>query len=186
MSAPAHSRRRLLAAGAASASDLAGAALSGRPAPIGPPFGGGDTGILQGAIRLERSVAVAYAVIAESGLLPADEARAARVFRDQESAHADALTVALEALGEPPPAPPTADDLPALGALRSRRDALALLSALERRLLDNYYEAERRLERATLIRMVAQIMANEGQHLLVLRRALGEAPAPSAFEDGRA
>jgi hypothetical protein len=31
----------------------------------------------------------------------------------------------------------------------------------------------------------AQIMADEGQHLVVLREALGRNPAPNAFETGQ-
>ena len=47
-----------------------------------------------------------------------------------------------------------------------------------------YYRAAPRLEDAKLLQLSATIMANEGQHLVILRRALGKDPVPNAFETG--
>ena len=46
--------------------------------------------------------------------------------------------------------------------------------------------ASRSCASAALLRTTAQIMASEGQHLVVLRQALGRDPVPNAFETGAA
>ena len=50
-----------------------------------------------------------------------------------------------------------------------------------------YGQAQRKLESPELLRMATEISSNEGQHLVVLRQALGAEPAaavPVAFEAG--
>ena len=50
-----------------------------------------------------------------------------------------------------------------------------------------YGQAQRKLESPELLRMATQISSNEGQHLVVLRQALGAGPVasvPVAFEAG--
>ena len=49
-----------------------------------------------------------------------------------------------------------------------------------------YYQAHQKLRGAKLLRTTARIMASEGQHLVVLRQALGRDPVPNAFETGAA
>lgn len=49
-----------------------------------------------------------------------------------------------------------------------------------------YYDASKKLQQARLLQTAAQIMSNEGQHLAVLRQALGRNPVPNAFETGKA
>jgi len=43
---------------------------------------------------------------------------------------------------------------------------------------------DRAVENAKLLQTGASIMANEGQHLVVLRRIAGKDPIPNAFETG--
>ena len=47
-----------------------------------------------------------------------------------------------------------------------------------------YLDAHRELVEAKLLQTGASIMASEGQHLVVLRRAVGQDPVPAAFETG--
>jgi len=48
-----------------------------------------------------------------------------------------------------------------------------------------YYEAQQSLRRAEFLQTAAAIMANEGQHLALLREALHREPVPNAFETGQ-
>jgi hypothetical protein len=49
-----------------------------------------------------------------------------------------------------------------------------------------YFDAMGRLGEARLLQRSATIMANEGQHLAILRRRAGRDPVPNAFETGEA
>lgn len=64
------------------------------------------------------------------------------------------------------------------------RDAFAL--ELEAMAVAAYHDAHRRLRDVALLKTAASVMATEGQHLVVVRRALGRAPVPRAFETERA
>lgn len=163
--------------GAASAPALLGARTSSAAADD-------DARILAGAIRLEQTAVVVYATAATSGLLGRRLGVVARRFRDHEQEHADALTVALRQLGGRPPRPPRPSQIAGLGALRSREQVLSFAVELELRAVAAYYEAHQKLTDPALLRTGAQIMANEGQHLVVLRQALGRQPLPDAFETG--
>jgi hypothetical protein len=48
-----------------------------------------------------------------------------------------------------------------------------------------YYEAHAKLKDPGLLSAAASIMANEAQHLVVLRQALKKNPSPSALVTGR-
>ena len=54
--------------------------------------------------------------------------------------------------------------------------------ALAKSVVANYFAESLRQQLQT----TAEIMANEGQHLVVLREALHRPPVPSAFEIGKA
>ena len=47
-----------------------------------------------------------------------------------------------------------------------------------------YYDAHGKLKDPKLLATGAQIMANEGQHLAVLRPLVNQPPVPDAFETG--
>lgn len=145
-----------------------------------------DATILAAAIGLEQTAVVAYDTAADSGLLDRATTGVAELFRDQEQEHADGLTTALEALGGSAPEPPTADSIEGLGGLRSQEEVANFAIELETMAVAAYYDAHQKLQDAKLLQTGASIMANEGQHLVVLRQAVGKAPVPNAFETGEA
>jgi ferritin-like protein len=152
---------------------------------------GDDGKILQSAIDIERIAVIAYGAAIDSGLLSAGVEKVARQFRGHEQEHADALTTALTDLGgTPPPAPSGVKDVDkvvkGLGAVKSQADILNFAIELETAAVAAYYDAHRRLIDAKLLQTGASIMANEGQHLVVLRQAVKQDPVPNAFETGKA
>jgi hypothetical protein len=152
---------------------------------------GDDGKILQSAIDVERIAVIAYGAAIDSGLLSAGVEKVARRFRGHEQEHADALTTALTDLGgTPPPAPAGVKDVDkvvkGLGAVKSQVDILNFAIELETAAVAAYYDAHRRLIDAKLLQTGASIMANEGQHLVVLRQAVKQDPVPNAFETGKA
>jgi len=150
---------------------------------------GGDARILEGAIRLEQTAVFAYGVAYDSGTLQPHIARMLRRIRRQQREHASRLISALEHLGEAPPAKPTR-----VGQVKGLAEALAggqkaileFALSLEEMAVAAYYRAAPRLEDTKLLQISATIMANEGQHLVMLRRALKRDPVPHAFETGGA
>jgi rubrerythrin len=147
----------------------------------------GDARILEDAIRIEQTAVFAYGLAHDSGKLQPPIARKFRRMRNQRRDHASTLITALEHLGVAPPAKPTR-----VGQVKGLAEALAggqraileFAVALEERAVAGYYRAAPRLEDAKLLQLSATIMANEGQHLVILRRALGKDPVPNTFETG--
>lgn len=135
-----------------------------------------DTLLLERLIRLEQTAVVAY------GMLDAGEPLDR--FREHDEQHAEALVAALEQLGGAAPEPPAAGAIEGLRGVRGRAGALGFAIELETRTLAAYYDAVQKLGDAQVLRTAATIMASEGQHLVLLRRAAGRAPAPAAFETG--
>jgi rubrerythrin len=150
---------------------------------------GADGTIVANAINLERVAVIAYARAIDSGLLSPAMLRIARRFRDHERAHADALTTALTDLGGSPPPPPKglADVdkvVKGLGDVTSQADVVNFAIELETAAVAAYYDAQAKLIQAKLLQTGASIMASEGQHLVVLRKAVRKEPVPNAFETG--
>jgi rubrerythrin len=176
-------RRGALASGAA----LAGAALPAlRSTPAFAKLPDDDVGIVSALLALEQQAAFVYAAAIASGKLGGDSQVAAKLFRRQEQEHADALASALEELGGTAPAPPASnDDVKGLSdALGSASDLLGLAIELETTAVATYNEAIQKLKDGKLLQTAASIVANEGQHLVVLRRAAGQDPLPDALETG--
>ena len=149
----------------------------------------GDAPFLNSAINLERAMVIAYDTVLGGGLLSPAVRRVLRRFRAQEQEHADVLTTALTDLGGTPPAPPkgVADVdkiVEGLSGVRSQADVVSFLIELETAAVAAYFEAHSELEEAKLLQTGASIMANEGQHLVVLRRIARKDPIPNAFETG--
>ena len=165
--------RRALLAGGAAAVPLIGPAAEALAA------ASGDRQIVTAAIDLEQHAAAVYDAAAGDAEVPAALRRLARHLRDQEREHADGLARALRGLGGRRPAPPAQPSAPPAGP---GFGPFAL--ELENRLLAAYYDAMPRL-RPGLRQPLGSIMASEGQHLVVLRQALGRNPLPNAFENGR-
>jgi rubrerythrin len=151
----------------------------------------GDLPILERAITLERTVVLAYDELISGGALRGGLLRVARRFRAHEQEHADALTTALTDLGGTPPQPPKGaaavdEVVEGLREVRSRGDALSFAIELETAAVAAYHDALARLVEGKLLQTGTSIMANEGQHLVVLRRAAGSDPVPNALERGEA
>jgi rubrerythrin len=149
----------------------------------------GDAEILGSAIHLEQVAVLAYGAAIDGGLTPAFK-KVLRRFRDHEQQHADALTTALTDLGGTPPDKATAADVETvvkgLRDARSQRDIANLAIELEMVTVAAYHDAHRKLVDAKLLQTGASIMANEAQHLVVLRQAVKRDPVPHAFEIGKA
>jgi rubrerythrin len=150
---------------------------------------GADGTIVANAINLERVAVIAYGRAIDSGLLSPAMLRIVRRFRDHERAHADALTTALTDLGGSPPPPPKglADVdkvVKGLGDVTSQADVVNFAIELETAAFAAYYDAQAKLIQAKLLQTGASIMASEGQHLVVLRKAVRKEPVPNAFETG--
>jgi rubrerythrin len=148
----------------------------------------GDADILAKAITLERVAVLAYGVAIDSKLLSPTLASVARRFRGHEQQHADALVTALVDLGGSPPAPPTVKDIDGvvkgIEDVRSQADVASFAIELEMAAVAAYYDAHSKLVDAKLLQTGASIMANEAQHLVVLRQAVKRDPVPHAFETG--
>jgi ferritin-like protein len=127
------------------------------------------------------------AVAAYAEVLPtlhgADHA-AAQQFRAQEQEHVDATTKTLRGIGgeaDPPAETIETNDL------KTRADSLEFLYEMESATLDAELNAVGKLTIGWPRPLIASMAANQAQHLVVLRRALGAKPAetiPSAFETG--
>ncbi len=148
--------------------------------------GDDDVQILRAAVGLEQTAVVAYGAALQGATLDRRFASLAARIRGQEREHARALTAALRALGGSPPAPPRPADIRGLAALKTQREVANFAVELENMALAAYYQAHQKLRSAKLLRTTAQVMASEGQHLVVLRQALGREPLPNAFETGTA
>jgi uncharacterized membrane protein len=72
-----------------------------------------------------------------------------------------------------------------LGDARSQADIANLAIELEMAAVAAYLDAQRKLIDAKLLQTGASIMANEAQHLVVLRQAVKRDPVPNAFETGK-
>jgi rubrerythrin len=148
-----------------------------------------DSQILASAIGLEQVAVFVYDTVLRRGVLDGPTQRLARLLRAQEREHADALIRALkDAGGAPPPAPTSVADvdevLKGLGDVRTRTDVLEFAIELETAAVAAYYDAHQKLRDAALLQTGASIMANEGQHLVLLRKAAGRPAVPNAFETG--
>jgi rubrerythrin len=144
----------------------------------------GDPAILESAIELEQTAVVSYDHAANAKLLKGDLKDTAKLFADQEQEHVDALVVAFESLGGAAPEPPEPDSVEGLTELNSQRDFLEFAIELENMAIVAYDEASAKLVSSELVKTGAEIVANEAQHLVVLRQALGANPLPDAFETG--
>ena len=148
-----------------------------------------DGSILASAITLERVTVIAYDSVLDRGDLTPGTREVLAGFRAHEQQHADVLTTALTDLGGTPPAPPKGvadvDDVAeGLGAVRNQADAIRFLISLETAAVAAYFDAHAKLGEARLLQTGASIMANEGQHLAVLRSIARQNPIPNAFETG--
>jgi rubrerythrin len=147
-----------------------------------------DDDILRSAIKLEQVAVLAYGTAIDSGLLSKGFTKVAQRFRAHEQEHADALSTALTDLGGTLAPKATAADIDGvvkgLGDVKSQGDIANFAIELEMAAVAAYYDAHRKLVDAKLLQTGASIMANEAQHLVVLRQAVKQDAVPNAFETG--
>jgi hypothetical protein len=127
-----------------------------------------------------------YAIAAYAASVPllqphSPQAKAAAQFLAQELAHSVQLTDLIHrARGKPRRAQASYD----LGHPRGPADAVALLKEAERVQLHAYLGTIPRLSGSGSRFAAASIMANDAQHLAMLRWQSGQAPAPAALVTG--
>lgn len=138
--------------------------------------------VVKRLIRLEEATAAAYELAADRGALRGLARAGPRYVREQELRHREVLIEALQKLEgtlarELPP--PLALDIP----VRAPEAAIArAVLRLEHRTYAGYLEAHSVLRGGGLLAILTAIMANEGQHLAMLRLAVNRKPVPTAFE----
>jgi len=138
-----------------------------------------DIALLGHLLYLEHLAIAAYT--AGTPLLPPATVKAGQLFLNDELSHAGDLAGMIRAAGAKPPKP--APSYP-LGHPRTGEEVLALLHAVERAQVAAYLDAIPRLRPGTLKQQVASILANDAQHLAVVRAALHQPAVPSAFVTG--
>jgi hypothetical protein len=139
-----------------------------------------DVDLLNSLLHVEHVGIAAYT--AGIPLLAQPTAEAGQLFLNDELSHAgDLAGLVREAGGKPiKPAPSYV-----LGHPRNSEEVLMLLHAVERAQITAYLNAIPRLEPGVVKQQVASILANDAQHLAVVRAALGLPAIPSAFVTGR-
>jgi hypothetical protein len=153
-------------------------------APTGASQGSPDAELLDNVLARQEAAVAADAQVARA--LPPRLARMAAYFRAQEQEHVDATIKALRGLdagAEPIPEPIDAS------APKSDRERLVFLYEVESATIDEELSAISKLEAASPRSLLASTVANQAQHLTLLRQALGSGPlasAPVPFENGTA
>jgi hypothetical protein len=136
--------------------------------------------MLERVLDLEYHSTAAYT--AAIPLLSGRAATAAKRFLDQDLTHAGELSGLVRDAGVKPPMPQPSYDL---GHPRSVTDVLELLHAVERNVIAAYLDAIPRLAPGSVRSAVASLLANEAQHVAVLRATLGRPPVPFALVTGK-
>ncbi len=139
----------------------------------------GEQELLIGLLEVEYHAAAAY--IASIPLLRDHNERAAKRFLRQELSHAAELTAAIRAGGGHAPGPGTRYDL---GHPRGTGQVMDLLHGVERLAINAYLDALPKLPVGPLRAVAASILANEGQHIAIVRRNMGLDPVPAALVTG--
>jgi rubrerythrin len=183
-------RRGLIAGGA-----LVSAAVAPAVFRAGTAFGqadtatlSGDAGILEGVIEIEQTAVVAYESIASRGLFGA-RSTVPQLLVEQEKEHVAALIAAFKALGGTPPPPPRPTDIPGFTELSNvppgGADPLTFAILLENQILAHYIDGVKELEDPNLMKLFAQTVPDEGQHLVLLRQSTaGSDPMPVPLPTG--
>ncbi len=178
------SRRQLLGASGAAASAVALAACGGSsassPAPrvasLPTSLSGDEEALINGLIDVEYHAATAY--IAAIPVLKDHNQRAAKRFLRQELSHAAEWTAVVRAGHGHPVSPDSNYDL---GHPGGTAEVMELLHSIERLAIRAYANTIPKLPAGPLRSVAASILANEGQHIAILRRNLGLNPVPAAL-----
>jgi len=140
-----------------------------------------DRDVVERLLRVELRAVEIYEEITGSGKLRGRAAEAADLFLVHERRHVAALKEALAAMKAPVPRPPA----PRPGGDGTAREMIRAALDHELHCIRAYRSAQATLKAPALLGSAAGVMANEAQHLAVLRQLLGEQPVPVAFVTGR-
>jgi bacterioferritin (cytochrome b1) len=138
-----------------------------------------DIEMLNRALDLEHKAIAAYT--AGIPLLSRHDHAAAKRFLGQELSHAGELAGLINQAGGEPDKPRQSYNL---GRPRDRTDVLRLLHELERAQIEGYVQAISVVSPGPVRAAVAAILANDAQHVAVLRSSLGLNPLSGAFVAG--
>jgi hypothetical protein len=155
-----------------------GKGLHARVKKLGP-VARADVEILNLLLDLEHWAIAAYT--AGIPLLAPSAAPAARQFLQQELSHAGELSGLVKQAGGKAHKPAPSYDL---GHPTGSREVLSLLHQIERSQLAAYMQEIPRLEPARVRAAAAAILANDAQHVSILRLELGLPPMPAALVSG--
>ena len=159
------------------------AATSGLLAVAGPAAAAGskkgDVAILNYALTLEYLESQFYAIGAEKAPLRGPAKRLARVIRDHELAHVDAIKATIPKLGGKAVAKPKFDFG---GAFSSEANFMATAMALEDTGVSAYNGAGPMVNQMAVKQAAASIVAVEAMHAAWVRAWVGEVPAPAGFD----
>jgi Ferritin-like domain len=181
---PSSRRSLLLAAGAGLAGALAagcGSESVRQQVHNSKPLLTSDVDLLNHLLHLEHVAIAAYT--AGTPLLAQPTAKAGQLFLNDEISHAGDVAGLVREAGGKPIKPAANYDLGR--PPRTSDEVLALLHAVEQAQIVAYLDAIERLEPGVLKQQVASILANDAQHVAVVRAALGRPAIPSAFVTGR-
>ncbi|MBS1679692.1 MAG: ferritin-like domain-containing protein [Actinobacteria bacterium] len=143
-----------------------------------------DGALLNTVLARQEAAVDAFAAVGPA--LPPRLARMAAYFRAQEQEHVDAVLKALRGLKAP--AEPASEPIDTSG-LESEADRLSFLYEVESATINEELSAISRLEAPWPRSLLASTVADQAQHLTLLRQALGAGPlasVPVPFENGTA
>jgi hypothetical protein len=172
----------LLVTSIVAAAALAACGGSGDTTTTAAPDKAADAEILNRVLAREMAAIGAYDRTLP--LLRGRNLATAREFRASEQEHVDAIVKALRGLGEK--AEPEEEEIESEG-LKTQADALEFLYEVESVSVADDLRAISHLTSPWPRSLLGSIAANQAQHLVALRRALGADVAesiPGAFEDG--
>jgi hypothetical protein len=168
-----------LAAGALVA--LAGCGHSSRPdvRTIPAPARDADVTFLNGLLDLAERTITAYTACVP--LLAGHLHQACKQFLDQDLEHAGELYRLIKQAGGDADKPQPSYDL---GQPRGRNELVRLLHGLESQMVSRYLQMLPSLSPGSVRGAVASMMANDAQHVAVLRLSLGLDPIPGPLVTG--
>jgi Ferritin-like domain len=183
----ASSRRQLLGAAAAAtlaAAEFATACGSSSSHPhvgkVPPAAGQTDVDYLNRALELKQYAVAAYT--AATPLLRGREHAAAKRFLGQDLAHASQLMSLIKHAGGIPNPPRASYDL---GHPRGTRGLMNLLTGAENQIIAGFLQLVPKVSPGVVRAELCAILANDAQHVAILRLELHRDPIPAAFVTGR-
>jgi hypothetical protein len=151
-------------------------------APTPAPQTSPDADVLNSVLSRQEGAIAAFGQVIAS--LPPRFARMAAYFRAQEQEHVDSVLKAMRAAKITAEASPEPIDL---GEPKNARERLVFLYEVESATIGEELSAIAKLETTPISPLLAATVANQAQHLTLLRQALGAGPlasVPVPFENG--